>query len=133
MKPGDVIYIWLDETHLGGGADYKYCISVDPKEKRFLLINSEPRRSTPTLNVPVTNKEVTELTKATSYIDGSRLINLTKLEFDRGMKQRKAHECGPIPPAVVKRILSIVDSAKTIPNWQKELIKRHLTAAITET
>jgi hypothetical protein len=128
MKSGDVIFIWLEAKHIGGAqAKFKYAIFVGPTEKRFLLINSEPRHVTSDQNVRITNEEATFLPNPVSYVDTSRLIGLTSGEFRNGMARRGARECGQFSRTVVARILSAVAKSKTLPGWQKRLIATQLT------
>jgi hypothetical protein len=135
MNPGDVVFIWLEAAHLGGQPDFKYCISVDTKEKRFFLINSEARKLTPTQNVSIGQAETTFLSHD-SFVDVSRLIGLTAGEFRSGMATRRggrsAKDCGPLDPSIIRRLLPTVTASNTLPKWQKELVIRNLCAQLAK-
>jgi hypothetical protein len=134
MSPGDVVYIWLEPSHLGGAeGDFKFCISVDTKEKRFLIVNSETRRLTPEQNVPISVMEAPFL-HHDSFIDVSRLIGLTYGEFKNGMTKqrgsRKACECGTLNPIIIRRLLPKVAASKTLPQWQIKRVIENLSVLL---
>jgi hypothetical protein len=134
MDPGDVVHLWLDSQHLGGmPSKFKYAISLDPKEKRFLLINSAPRTLTPAQNVTLDKNDATYLPNLVSYIDTSRLIGLTFGEFQAAMAVPGASELGRLPQTVLNRVMANVSPSRLLPAWQKALIAANLGPLPTPT
>jgi hypothetical protein len=127
MLPGDVIHIWLGKEHVGGqAAKFKYLICVDAKERRFLCINSEPRRVTPDENMPLSRTEAEFLPNDMSYIDTSRIIGLVYSDFRDGMGKPGAKEVGRLNERCKAKLLAATAKSKVLPKWQKEMIARNL-------
>ena len=127
MLPGDVSHIWLGSEHLGGAAaKFKYLIRIDEKERRFLVINSEPRRLRPDDNVRISHNEAPYLPNDASYVDTSRIINLGYADFTNGMAKRGAKAVGSLSDQCKARLLENVAKSKVLPKWQKDMIARSL-------
>jgi hypothetical protein len=128
MKSGDVVHIWLEAAHIGGTQPkFKFAIFIGPTERRFLLINSDPRHITASDNVSISKSDAPFLPNPVSYVDTSRLIGLTAGEFRNGMAKRGARECGQLSSSAISRTLAAVAGSKTLPGWQKRVITEQLT------
>src|SRR5665213_1450097 len=128
MEAGDVVCIWLDSEHLGGEeGKLKYAVRVDAKEHRFLLINSEPRRTTPDDNMPLPHADAEYLPKEVSYIDTSRVIGLTPTQFREGMAKRGAKELGKLADKTKAKLVAGTKQSKVLIKWQKVMIARNLS------
>ena len=124
-QPGDIIRIWLGSGHLGGAAPkYKFLICVCDNDRRYLAINSDPRRASAGDDLQITQKDLGILTKPVSYVDCSRLVELLYADYADGMNKPESGPKGKISDELKVRILKKVVASRGLTKIQKKIIFR---------
>jgi hypothetical protein len=112
LSPGDVIHVFCifitPQKH-------KYAVCVCQNTKLFFFINTEPRRSRPGVQLPVTKRDLPFL-QWDSYIDTGALYKFRAIELSASQL------VGQLPDALKLEITKMVSAHGYLTEIQKQIV-----------
>jgi len=79
VNTGDILHVYCDQV-----SDYKYVVCVCPKELRFFLINTHPRRISPDAQVLIKQSDYPSFLKHDSYINTAYMVQIPQSDLNKG-------------------------------------------------